>query len=370
MMSVKLPTSAAPIVGNAVPADAPAVIAEPFRSALALREAFSAGLSRLLLREPGLGPFILVLNNAAFDSALYERLGSDLSRRFEALAADCRTALRRWRVPDEPPDDLAVFLRLIATGPAYLPMVQRRRVGPWEVQFNPLRGLRPARTAIGQPRSNRSPFDPHGFHFNKPSLRREVFWQGELAGVEAELLFNKFPFVDLHALLVPRRLDNAPQFLQRHQHEAAWAMTETLGCGLPQVGLAYNSVGAFASVNHLHFHLFLRREPLPLTTPVWRHNGGDRPYPIACATFESPGPAWDAIARLNEGDVSYNLLYTPQRLYCIPRRRQGTYTLPAWCGGQAWYELAGGAVTLTADTFAALAPQNIHAAIAAADLGL
>jgi len=368
--SAQLPLSAAPIVGDPFPADVLPMIAEPFRSSQALREAFSAGLSRLLLREPGLGPFILVLNNAAFDSALYERLGSDLSRCFDALATDCRSVLRQGRDPDEPPDDLAVFLRLMAIGLVDLPMVQRRRVGPWEVQFNPLRGLRPARAATGQPRSNRSPFDPHGFHFNKPFLRREAFWQGELAGVEVELLFNKFPFVDLHALLVPRRLENAPQFLQRHQHEAVWAMTETLGSSLPQVGLAYNSFGAFASVNHLHFQLFLRREPLPLAAPGWRHNGGDRPYPIACATFESPGPAWDAIARLNEGGASYNLVYTPQRLYCIPRRRQGTYTAPAWCGGQAWYELAGGAVILTADTFAALAPWDIHAAIAAADLGL
>ena len=251
-----------PTVGDALP-----VIAEPFRSPQALHEAFSAGLSRLLLGEPGLGPFILALNNAAFDPALYERLGPDLTRRFEALAEHCRSVLRQGRDPDEPRDDLAVFLRLMAIGLTDLPPVQRRRVGLWEVQFNPLRGLRPARAAGGQPQSNRAPFDPHGFHFNKPFLRREAFWQGELAGIEVELLFNKFPFVDLHALLVPRRLENAPQFLQRHHHEAAWALTETLGQNLPGVGLGYNSFGAFASVNHLHFQLFLRPEPLPLADP-------------------------------------------------------------------------------------------------------
>jgi hypothetical protein len=353
-----------PTVGDALP-----VIAEPFRSPQALHEAFSAGLSRLLLGEPGLGPFILALNNAAFDPALYERLGPDLTRRFEALAEHCRSVLRQGRDPDEPRDDLAVFLRLMAIGLPDLPPVQRRRVGLWEVQFNPLRGLRPARAAGGQPQSNRAPFDPHGFHFNKPFLRREAFWQGELAGIEVELLFNKFPFVNLHALLVPRRLENAPQFLQRHHHEAAWALTETLGQNLPGVGLGYNSFGAFASVNHLHFQLFLRPEPLPLADPSWRHNGGDTPYPIACVAFDALGPAWDAIARLNEGLVSYNLVYTPQRLYCTPRRRQGTYAPPPWCGGQAWYELAGGVVTLTAETFDGLASQDIDAAIAAAEPG-
>jgi hypothetical protein len=362
--------SATGIVGDARPADGTPLIAEPFRSPESLREAFSAGLSRLLREEPGLGPFILALNNAAFDATLFERLDPELQRRFDALAADCRRVLRQGRDLDEPPDDLAVFLRLMAIGLQDLPAVQRRRIGPWEVQLNPMRGLRPARAAAGHPQSNRAPFDPHGFHFNKPFLRREAFWHGELAGVEVELLFNKFPFVELHALLVPRRLEHAPQFLQRHHHEAAWAMTETLGHNLPGVGLGYNSFGAYASVNHLHFQLFLRRDPLPLTAPGWRHNGGDRPYPIACATFETLGPAWDVIARLNEGGASYNLVYTPQRLYCLPRRRQGTYTPPAWCGGQAWYELAGGAVTLTAETFAALTPRDIHAAIAAANPGL
>ena len=78
-----------------------------------------------------------------------------------------------------------------------------------------------------------------------------------------DLLYNKFPFVDLHSLLVPRRLENAPQFLHRHHHEAAWAMTLALGETLPGVGLGYNSFGAFASVNHLHFQLFLRPDSQP-----------------------------------------------------------------------------------------------------------
>ncbi len=355
-----------PMAGRGVVGDTPTLRVEFLRSPQAFREAFSVGLSRLLLREPGLGPFNLVLNNAAFDPVLFAQLRPDLTQRFQALAEDCRTALRQGRDPDEPADDLGVFLRLMAIGLRDLPTVKRRRVGPWELQFNPLRGLRPARAAAGQTRSNRACFDIHGFHFNKPFLRREVFLRGQLAGVDVELLFNKFPFVDLHALLVPRRLENAPQFLDRPQHEMAWAMTETLGRNLPGVGLGYNSFGAFASVNHLHFQFFLRREPLPLTDPGWRHNGGNTPYPIPCAAFEALGHAWDAIARLNEEGASYNLVYTPQRFYCIPRRRQGTYAPPSWCGGQAWYELAGGAVALTEETFDTLTAQAIHGAIAAA----
>ena len=339
---------------------------DPFGSVQALREAFATGLSRLLADEPGLGAFILALNNAAFAPALFQQLGTALTRCFEALSEDCRSALRQGRDPVGPADDLAVFLRLMAIGLHDLPPVRVRRAGPWELQYNPLRGLRPARAAGGQPESNRAAFDPGGFHFNKPFLRREVFWQGDLAGVEVELLYNKFPFVDLHALLVPRRLENASQFLHRHQHEAAWAMTETLGQTLPGVGLAYNSFGAFASVNHLHFQLFVRSEHLPLADPRWRHNGGGSPYPIGCEVCDAPGPAWDVLHRLNQAGHSYNLVYLPGRLYCIPRRRQGSYALPTWCGGQAWYELAGGAVLMASDTFDALKPGDVEAAIAAA----
>ena len=345
----------------------------PFSSREALRGAFAAGLARLVNIEPGLGPFILALNNAVFDPRLFECLGADLARRFSDLSSVCRAALREGRDPDEPADDLAVFLRLMAIGWSDLPGVRRRRAGPWEVQLNPLRGLRPTRAAGGQPQSNRAPFDPKGFHFNKPFLRRESFWEGQLAGVEVELLYNKFPFADLHSLLVPRRLEKAPQFLQRYHHEAAWAMTQALGETLPGVGLGYNSFGACASVNHLHFQLFVRPDseqaPLPLADPDWSHNGGGLAYPIPCTVWEAPGAAWEALARLHQAGESYNLIYLPGRLYCLPRRRQGTYSPPTWCGGQAWYELAGGVVAGNAETFAALGPEDIRQAMAAAAPG-
>jgi diadenosine tetraphosphate (Ap4A) HIT family hydrolase len=344
------------------------MVAGPFESQHALRAAFAAGLTRLVLAEPGLGPFILALNNAVFDPTLFRQLGADLELRFEALSEECRAALREGHDPVVPRDDLEVFLRLMAIGLDGLPQVRHRRAGPWELQFNPLRGLRPARVAGGRPESNRAPFDPSGFHFNKPFLRREAFWEGDLAGVAVELLYNKFPFVDLHALLVPRRLENAPQYLHRENHEAAWAMTEALGADLPGVGLAYNSFGAFASVNHLHFQLFVRDTPLPLADPSWQHNGGDRVYPITCRVFDEPGPAWAVLEKFNLDGYSYNLIYTPERLYCLPRRRQGTYALPDWCSGQAWYELAGGAVIVTSDLFNTLGGEDIAEAMASADL--
>jgi hypothetical protein len=195
------------------------------------------------------------------------------------------------------------------------------------------------------------PFNQHGFHFNKPFLRKEVFWAGELAGLEVELLYNKFPFSPLHGLLVPERHSREPQFLSHPYHLYIWALTERLAAGLPGVGFAYNSYGAYASVNHLHFQMFLRDEPLPLFDGCWRHNGGTEDYPIECEIYASVEAAWERLDELHRQEISYNLVYRPGRLYCIPRRTQGSYRHAAWTNGFAWSELAGGITTSSREDY-------------------
>lgn len=344
--------------------------AEAFRSMDALRGAFTRGLERMLREEEGLGPFILVLANAAFDPAVRQALGEALPWRFAQLADACRAALAAGRPVREPEDDLWVFLKLMAIGLDAIRDADLRRSGPWEVGFNQIRSLRPTRAAGKRPDGIQVPFDPAAFHFNRPFLRREAFWQGRLDGVEAELLFNKFPFVTFHGLLVPDRERCIPQFQGEAQHHWLWALTARLAAALPGLGFGYNSLGAFASINHLHFQMFVRETPLPVADAHWRHNGGAVPYPAACVRFDEPGAAWDRIAALHRADTCYNLIYLPGRLYCLPRRRQGDYPLPAWCGGQAWYEMAGGVVAFNADDFERLAAADIEDALAAAGTSL
>jgi hypothetical protein len=243
---------------------------------------------------------------------------------------------------------------------------RQRSLGPWEIQFNQVRSLRPKRTAGQRPQGIRAPFDDDGFHFNKPFLRREIFWQGTLGGLDVDLLFNKFPFVDLHTLLVPDRHARQPQWLTADRHRQVWSLSERLARRLPGIGFGYNSYGAYASVNHLHFQMFLRGHPLPVAAPRWLHNGGTEAYPALCERFEAVDAAWERIADLQARQVSYNLVYLPGTLFCLPRRRQGTYRLPAWSGGQAWYEMAGGVVAFDAHQYSALSSADVHAGLAAA----
>ena len=335
----------------------------PFRSRDAFRSRFVEGLARLIA-EPGLGPFILALANASFDAHLHHLLAPRLALRFEELAARCRETLRRGRPIAEPPDDLLVFLKLLAIGLDGLPTTAYRRAGPWELQFNVLRSFRPARATAARIASLHAPFAPEGFHFNRAFLRRELLWKGELAGRPGCLYYNKFPFVDLHGLWVPEPEAERPQLLTAGDHAHVWQLVETLGQTLPGAGAGYNAYGGGASVNHLHFQTFVRPEPLPVEDASWRHNGGTGHYPAACEVHVDIDAAWAAIADQHAANHPYNLLYRPGRMYLLPRAFQGTVPQAPWVGGIAWYELSGGVTAFDLDDFQRLHAQDVAAELA------
>jgi len=316
----------------------------PFGSTAALHQAYAEGLTRMLASDVGLGGYILALANAAQDTTLWQLLERRLEERHDHLAALVTAHLRQGRPIDAPDDDLTVFLKLMAIGFGDGLRTHTRRVGPWEARFNPLRALRPPRTSQVRFEGLSRPFDPEGFHFNRPALEREVLWSGTLLGRPARLLYNKFPFVELHGLLVPEPEQSWPQWLTEQWHAWAWALVAAAGEAMPGFGLAYNSFGAHASVNHLHFQTFLRKEPLPLQQAHWQHNGGCQPYPAPCQVFDDPARAWQTIDSVHAQGTPYNLIYTPGRLYLLPRRPQGSHPQAQWACGHAWFEMAGGVV--------------------------
>jgi diadenosine tetraphosphate (Ap4A) HIT family hydrolase len=322
----------------------------PFDSVEVLSQAFITGLQRLL-GYPGLGAYILVHANACFDAEIYQRLKGGLAQRFNQLVAYCREALSEGQALAGAEDDQLVFLKLMAIGFEDIRATEFRQTGGWELQFNHVRAFRPSRISRQPVLGISRPFDPNGFNFNKPYLRKEVFWAGELLGEEVELLYNKFPFAPLHGLLVPDRRARHEQFLSRRYHNYAWRLAEDLGAGLPGLGIAYNSYGAYASVNHLHFQLYVRSSALPLENGRWNHNGGGLYYPLSCKVFSSASEAWAFIETLHEREISYNLIYRPGRLYCFARKPQGSYGRAPWTHGFAWYELAGGITTFSRSDF-------------------
>ncbi|MES9991979.1 MAG: hypothetical protein ABW098_08500 [Candidatus Thiodiazotropha sp.] len=335
------------------------MIASPFDSPEQLKQAFTSGLQRLI-GNPGLGSYILVHANACFDSEVYQVLKDDLVQRFDQLAASCRTTLSEGREPAGAEDDQLVFLKLMAVGFEGVHATEFRQTGEWELQFNHVRAFRPSRISSEPAAGISRDFDPNAFNFNKPYLRKEVFWAGELLGNEVELLYNKFPFAPMHGLLVPHRRARLPQLLNASYHDYVWNLVEALGESLPGLGIAYNSYGAHASVNHLHFQCYIRTNPLPIEDDDWGHNGGERGYPLPCDVFTSGSEAWGHIADLHARDISYNLLYRPGRLYCLSRKRQGSYQQAPWTHGFAWYELAGGITTFSRSDFDTLDAQAIE----------
>lgn len=328
---------------------------ELFRSIDHYREQFEEGLRRLLQGDESLGVLILVLANASFDPMLWGHLRPPLRRRF--LAAVERHAEEESGAAA---DDLEVFRRLHAYGFDRLETTEHRRIGPWEMQFNLLRSFRPPRMSDAVVTEISAPFNPAGFHFAKPFLRKEILWQGELAGRTASLFYNKFPFVELHGLLVPEMERGHPQLLTREMLAFLWEATRELGQTLPQAGFGYNSYGAYASVNHLHFQMYVREEPLPVASGRWSHNGGDEDYPTRCHRFDDPESAWQRIAQLHDERIGYNLISLPGTLYCLPRALQGSYRHSGWTGGFAWYEMAGGFTTFSRDQFLALGEEELR----------
>ncbi|MBI3095346.1 MAG: hypothetical protein HYY97_10785 [Rhodocyclales bacterium] len=339
-----------------------------FRSADIFRDRFEQGLVDLLRVSGELGEDILVLANASFEPRIWAQLHGELQLCFARLAAGQAAAAREGRVLQGAADDVAVLRRILDHGFETLRPTELRRAGPWELQFNPLRALRPARHGNASVTGIRAEFEAARFHFDKPFLRREIIWQGALGGREATLLYNKFPFADYHGLLVPDIGAHQPQFLEAADFAWLWKLARELGERLPGFGIGYNSYGAHASVNHLHFQTFLRTAPLPVADARWCHNGGAEPYPCRCLSFDRLPAAYEFIAELHQRAIAYNLVLASGRLYCLPRRKQGEVAYAPWLAAPAWYEMAGGFALAHEADFVRLDAAEIAAQIAAADL--
>jgi hypothetical protein len=316
-----------------------------FDSRAALQDAFADGLATML-GDDGLGTFILVLANAASEPALWQALREPLAARH----ADLAERHARGELAGAPPDDLAVFEQLLALGFDQLQLARHRSAGPWRLQFNQLRSFRPARVSDRRIDSLQAPFDPAGFNFNRPFLRKEILWEGELLGLPTRWLYNKFPFAPLHTLLVIDPEAQRPQLLREPDHAAVWQLAQALGAHLPGLGFGYNAYGAYASVNHQHLQGYVHdAEMFPVELPCWRHNGGERSYPVACQRHQDRDSAWAALRALHAANTPYNLLYRPGVCYVLPRAFQGSYRHADWTAGFAWSELAG-AFTLFEET--------------------
>ena len=151
-------------------------------------------------------------------------------------------------------------------------------------------------------------------------------------------------------------------------HDFVYSLCVELGDKIPNIAIAYNAYGAGASINHLHFQTFIMQQSLPVLGQQWQHNGGNTPYSTSCKVFNSGHDAWQYIDKLHRINVTYNLIYLPDKIVCLPRKYQGTYNLPQWTENFAWYELCGGITTFNQNDFQKLEDESIYTALSALNL--
>lgn len=321
------------------------------------QRSFQTGLADMLDPDE-VGAFILVLANSMQDPELHEALSPQLGTIFS-------TQRRRYARGElnAAPDDVAVFEALDASGIEDYGCWELRRTELWLLAYNPMRALRPPRASKQPFDGLQRPFNDNAFHFDKPFLRAEIIGEESFAGMPLRVMYHKFPFAPYHLLLLIEAAAHRPQYLNTDANALLWQLTETMGEQLPGIGIAYNSLGAGASINHLHAHSFLQQTPLAIEAAHWQHNGGTRPYPLPVECYTSASESSERIDELHRRDQPFNLLYRPGKCYLVVRQPQGVVALPSWAGIPAWYEVSGGFNLADRESFETLTPKQIETAL-------
>jgi hypothetical protein len=128
--------------------------------------------------------------------------------------------------------------------------------------------------------------------------------------------------------------------LDEATHNMAWNLARESEKQIQHFGLAYNSLGAGASVNHLHIHGFVDK-PLAIEHASWQHNGGELRYPLKAFRFNHVAKSWQCIHALHRQNQPYNLLYRSGSCYVIPRKPPSAVELPGWLPSVGWTEACG-----------------------------
>ena len=291
---------------------------------------------RSMLSPEELGAFILVLANSLQDKQSQADLKNDLMAMFVEMNNELKDG-----VLNATNDDMDVFKKIKAKGVGSLSAWESIPQGEWELLYNPMRALRPARSSSEKVKNIFQEFDASKFNFNKPFLRPEILWEGEWGNVPLRVLYNKFPFAPYHLIVVPQPTLELPQYLVREHYELIWQLVKQQSDIFTGFGVGYNSLGACASVNQLHFQSFIQEEQLPIEKSLWKHNGGRHEYPMHCIKTISSDECWTVIEKFHADNQPYNLLYRQGCCYVLPRQIQGSEAVAERVQGAGWIEECG-----------------------------
>lgn len=194
------------------------------------------------------------------------------------------------------------------------------------------------------------PFDRSKFNFTKVG-QEEVLFQFK-ASEEDEIHFFPDASIDVgnspsvvainvspieygHVLLIPHVLDCVPQRIDHKSFLLALYMAAEAGS--PFFRLGYNSLGAFATINHLHFQAYYLAVPFPIEKACTRKvmNLADGVeisellgYPVRGLVFEGfctpedlSTAVSDACICLQNSNIPYNVLISDsgRRIFVLPQ---------------------------------------------------
>lgn len=325
-----------------------------FKSKNKFTDAYEGYLLNLLKKKitiNDLGILILLSAHASFNQYLNKKASVKLNSIYKNLSSELR------KIPDSlKNDDYILAKKITEIGWKNIEEVSFKKINElWQTQYNQLRTFKPRRNATQKIKSVYKKFDEKGFNFNKPFLKTERFKKCKCVGIEVSLFYNKFPFVPCHTLLVPEQEKNHPQFLRKKFHYYASDLIKSID----GFAIGYNSIGAFASVNHLHFQLFVENEQMPVCSNIWKHNGGKKEYPAKCFLFTSKAKSWQLISYLHKKNIPYNILYTKEKTYIFPVNFQKNHRKTIFPLGFAWIELSGSFINVTKKDFSCMSETKI-----------
>ncbi|XXG61719.1 hypothetical protein AAC387_Pa05g0258 [Persea americana] len=198
------------------------------------------------------------------------------------------------------------------------------------------------------------PFDENKFNFTKVGQEEVLFRfeesqdagacfvqsaRMERTNAPSVVAINVSPIEYGHVLLIPRILECLPQRIDRESFLLALYMAAE--AGNPYFRLGYNSLGAFATINHLHFQAYYLAVPFPVemspTQKISTVKGISKTevkiyqlmnYPVRGLVFEG-GDALEDLADavsnacicLQNNNIPYNVLISDsgKRIFFFPQ---------------------------------------------------
>ncbi|KAH8375552.1 GDP-D-glucose phosphorylase 1 [Drosophila serrata] len=173
-------------------------------------------------------------------------------------------------------------------------------------------------------------FKPTNFNFNKINAAEVLMTINDCHGSpEVQMIINKSPLTQYHTLICPEVNKNHVQRITRDV--LAFCITFMRSIDDKNIRMGYNSPGALASVNHLHFHLLLFAQDLYIDKVPLEKLAGDSIYRLSrrapteaiCVVFQGKDTEDDVAEKVDQiyklamwmckNNMPHNLFITQDR---------------------------------------------------------